>query len=118
MIDDLYNLTESNVASTTEYVYDGSHISYPEGSGSGEMSENDEGYLRDNLNAEGSTSGQLPSEEDSYEDNDGGDMEAEERDSISYPEGSGSGGISREEIPMMTTTTTSPIVVTTSEIHP
>ena len=99
MIDDLYNLTESDVASTTEYVYDRIHISYLEGSGSGEMSGNDKGYLRDNLNAEGSTSGELPSEEHSYEDNDGGDIEAEERDSISYPEGWGSGGISREEDP-------------------
>ena len=99
MIDDLYNLTESDVASTTEYVYDRSHISYPEGSGSGEMSGNDEGYLRDNLNAEGSTSGDLSSEEDSGGDDDGDDMEAEERDNISYPEGSGSGGTFREEVP-------------------
>ena len=63
------------------------------------MSGNDEGYLRDNLNAEGSTSGDLSSEEDSGGDDDGDDMEAEERDNISYPEGSGSGGTFREEVP-------------------
>ena len=98
VIDDLYNLTESDVASTTEYVYDRSQISYPDGSGSGEMSGMGEGYLRDNLNPEGSASGGIPLEEDSDEDDDDDDMEADERDSISYPEGSSSGGISREEL--------------------
>lgn len=98
VIDDLYNLTESDVASTTEYVYDRSQISYPDGSGSGEMSGSDEGYPRDNLNPEGSASGGIPLEEGSDEDDDNDDMEADERDSISYPEGSGSGGISREEL--------------------
>lgn len=100
VIDDLYNLTESDVASTTEYVYDRSRIAYPEGSGSGEMSGNDQGYPRDNLNAEGSASGGIPlketNDEDDESDDDDDDMGAEERDSISYPEGSGSGGTSRE----------------------
>ena len=90
MIDDLYNLTESDVASTTEYVYDRSRIAHPEGSGSAEMSASAEGYPGDNLNTDGSASG------DSVDDID--DMEDEERNSISYPEESGSGGTSHEEV--------------------
>lgn len=101
VIDDLYNLTESDVASTTEYVYDRSHISYPEGSTSGEMSGNDEGALNDNINVVGSASGEIPREEysdDSNYDVDN-DLEEDERDSISYPESSGKGGTTREEVP-------------------
>ena len=91
VIDDLYNLTESDVASTTEYVYDRSRIAYPEASGSGQVSGSGEGYPRDRLYADGSASG------DNVEDLDDG-SQGEEQDT-SYPEGSGIGGTSREEEP-------------------
>lgn len=91
VIDDLYNLTESDVASTTEYVYDRSRIAYPEVSGSGQVSGSGEGYPRDRLYVDGSASG------DNNEDLDDG-SQGEEQDT-SYPEGSGSGGKSREEEP-------------------
>lgn len=95
VIDDLYNLTESDVASTTEYVYDRSRISYPQNSGSGEISDNDHDFGDSglDLNPEGSASGEdpmgsanegVPSEENPDDD----DMDAEERDSISNPAGS------------------------------
>ena len=91
VIDDLYNLTESDVASTTEYVYDRSRIAYPEKSGSGLVSGSGEGYPRDRLYVDGSASG------DNIEDLDDG-SQGEEQDT-SYPEGSGSGATSREEEP-------------------
>ena len=92
VIDDLYNLTESDVASTTEYVYDRSRIAYPEVSGSEQLSGSGEGYPRDRLYTDGSASG------DNIEDLDDG-SQGEERDNTSCPEGSGSGGTPREEEP-------------------
>ena len=94
VIDDLYNLTESDVASTTEYVYDRSRISYPQNSGSGEISGNNQDFEDSglDLNPEGSASGVNPmgssNEEVSLEEIPDDEMDAEQRDSISNPEGS------------------------------
>lgn len=94
VIDDLYNLTESDVASTTEYVYDRSQISYPQNSGSGEISGNNQDFEDSglDLNPEGSASGVNPmgssNEEVSLEEIPDDEMDAEQRDSISNPEGS------------------------------
>ena len=94
VIDDLYNLTESDVASTTEYVYDRSRISHPQNSGSGEISGNDQDFEDSglDLNPEGSASGVNPmgssNEEVSLEEIPDDEMDAEQRDSISNPEGS------------------------------
>lgn len=103
VIDDLYNLTESDVASTTEYVYDRSRISYPEGSGSGEMSGDDQD-LKDpglDLNPEGSASGEDPegsaNEDVPMAEIPDDDMDAEERDRVSNP--AGSTGASWEGVP-------------------
>ena len=94
VIDDLYNLTESDVASATEYVYDRSRISYPEGSGSGDISGNDEdfGDPELDLNPEGSGSAGEPeasaSEGIPLEEIPDEELDAEDRDRISYPAGS------------------------------
>ena len=94
VIDDLYNLTESDVASTTEYVYDRSRISYPQNSGSGDISGNDQDFEDPglDLNPEGSASGGNPigsaNEEASSEEIPDDDIDAEERDRISDPAGS------------------------------
>lgn len=101
VIDDLYNLTESDVASTTEYVYDRSRISHPEGSGSGKMPAGNDEDFNDpglDLNPEGSSSGGgypegsasegVPSDDD---------MDAEDRDSVPYP--AGPGGTSWDGVP-------------------
>ena len=94
VIDDLYNLTESDVASTTEYVYDRSQISYPQNSGSGEISGNNQDFEDSglDLNPEGSASGVnamgSSNEEVSLEEIPDDEMDAEQRDSISNPEGS------------------------------
>ena len=94
VIDDLYNLTESDVASTTEYVYDRSQISYPQNSGSGEISGNNQDFEDSglDLNPEGSASGVnamgSSNEDVSLEEIPDDEMDAEERDSISNPEGS------------------------------
>ena len=94
VIDDLYNLTESDVASTTEYVYDRSRISYPQNSGSGDISGNDQDFEDPglDLNPEGSASGGNPTgsanEEASSEEIPDDDIDTEERDRISDPTGS------------------------------
>lgn len=94
VVDDLYNLTESDVASATEYVYDRSRISYPEGSGSGEMSGNDQDFGDPglDLNPEESASGEDPmgsaGEEVSLEEIPDDDMDADERDRVLNPAGS------------------------------
>ena len=93
VIDDLYNLTESDVASTTEYVYDRSRISYPQNSGSGDITSNDQDFGNPGLdrNPEGSSSGENPkgSADDrvSSEEIPDDDIDAEERDDISDPAG-------------------------------
>ena len=93
VIDDLYNLTESDVASTTEYVYDRSRISYPQNSGSGDITGNDQEFGDPGLdrNPEGSSSGVNPmgSADDrvSLEEIPDDDIDAEERDDISDPAG-------------------------------
>lgn len=93
VIDDLYNLTESDVASTTEYVYDRSRISYPQNSGSGDISDNDQDFGDPglDLNPEGSSSGIHPTgaadKRVSLEGIPDDDIDAEERDDISDPEG-------------------------------
>lgn len=88
VIDDLYNLTESDVASTTEYVYDRSRISYPQNSGSGDISDNNQDFE----DSEGSASGVNPmgssNEEVSLEEIPDDERDAEERDRISNPAGS------------------------------
>lgn len=109
VIDDLYNLTESDVASTTEYIYDRSHISHPQGSGSGEISGSGEEYPKNNiyddgkygLRAEVSADREISSSEDFDEDDDDNNIEADERDNILYPdpEGSESDRTFREEVP-------------------
>lgn len=111
VIDDLYNLTESDVASTTEYVYDRSHILHPQGSGSGVMSASGEEYPRDALNAKGNPSSgssaagsadrEIPAEEDFDEDDDDDSLASDERDSILHPdpEGSDTEETLREEVP-------------------
>jgi len=94
VIDDLYNLTESDVASTTEYVYDRSRISYPQNSGSGDISGNNQDFEDSgvDLNPEGSASDVNPmgssNEEVSLEEIPDDEMDAEERDRISNPAGS------------------------------
>jgi len=91
VIDDLYNLTESDVASTTEYVYDRSRISYPQNSGSGDISGNDQDFGDPglDLNPQGSSSGEHPmgsgNERVYLEEIPDDDMDAEERDDISNP---------------------------------
>lgn len=91
VIDDLYNLTESDVASTTEYVYDRSRISYPQNSGSGEISGNNQDFEDSglDLNPEGSASGVnamgSSNEDVSLEEISDDEMDAEERDRISNP---------------------------------
>ena len=99
VIDDLYNLTESDVASTTEYVYDRSRISYPQNSGSGDISGNDDDFGDPSLDEgspsegspEGSASGGNPvgsANERVYLDEiPDDDIDAEERDDISNPAG-------------------------------
>ena len=89
VIDDLYNLTESDVASTTEYVYDRSRISHPQNSGSGDISgsNQDSGEPGLDLNPEGSASGGNPMGSASEEIPDD-DTDAGERDRISSPAGS------------------------------
>lgn len=94
VIDDLYNLTESDVASTTEYVYDRSRIAYPEGSGRGEMSGDDRDFEDPGLDLipEGSASGEDPVRsadgEALMEEIPDDDMDSEERDRILNPAGS------------------------------
>lgn len=103
VIDDLYNLTESDVASATEYVYDRSRIAYPEGSGSGDFSGNDEGFPDPGIdsNSQESGSGREPeayvSEGIPLEEIPDEEMDAEDRDHISYP--SDSGGTSLDDFP-------------------
>lgn len=89
VIDDLYNLTESDVASTTEYVYDRSRISYPQNSGSRDISGNDQDFGDPgfDLNPEGSASGGNPTGSADMEASVDDDIDAEERDSISDPAG-------------------------------
>lgn len=109
VIDDLYNLTESDVASTTEYIYDRSHISHPQGSGSGEISGSGEEYPKDNIYDDGkygshtevSADREISSSEDFDEDDDDDNIEADERDNILYPdpEVSESDRTFREEVP-------------------
>ena len=86
VIDDLYNLTESDVASTTEYVYDRSQISHPQNSGSGDISGSDQDFGEPglDLNPEGSASGGNPMGSANEEIPDD-DTDAGERDRISNP---------------------------------
>lgn len=103
VIDDLYNLTESDVASATEYVYDRSRIAYPEGSGSGDFSGSDEDFSDPglDLNPQESGSGREPkayvSEGIPLEEIPDEEMDAEDRDHVSDP--SDSSGTSQDDFP-------------------